>query len=317
MVGGKNFGNTNKETRNKVVMVDLETSLSKITTYKEFSGGFLCRCPFAPKTHPKKCDRSPSLVIYTDSNFFQCYSCGQKGRINELFTQLAVLIPSKIHEDLAFLWGESLWHIRSKLMERPLKEKVYLDEQILEHFPEINQAGTSYLLGRGVDKAAIREYDIRYDPRSNRVVFPVRDYTGKLLGMVGRNIEKKEHFKYFVSTTQVLGGENKLRFDRIAIVEGFIDLLKAWPWATDLGIDIACCWTAQLSHDHVKRLAMLDKYVYLMLDQDGAGNKGAREFAKVYPGLSTRLVWDHKNEKGEVADVGDMTEEQFTSFWRT
>lgn len=298
-------------------MLNLEESLQQITTYKEYSKGFLCRCPFAPKTHPKKYDRSPSLVVWPEINFFQCYACNQKGSISNLFVDLARLLPTPLHEKLAAQWADSLWHIHSKLRDKPVLEKVYLDEQILEHFPEINQAGTSYLLSRGVDKAAIREYDIRYDPRSNRVVFPVRDYTRKLLGMVGRNIEKKEHFKYFVSTTQVLGGENKLRFDRIAIVEGFIDLLKAWPWATDLGIDIACCWTAQLSHDHVKRLAMLDKYVYLMLDQDGAGNKGAREFAKVYPGLSTRLVWDHKNEKGEVADVGDMTEEQFTSFWRT
>ena len=52
-----------------------------------------------------------------------------------------------------------------------------------------------------------------------------------------------------------------------------------------------------------------------MLDQDSAGHKGAKKFAKEYPGLFTRLEWDFKNEKGEIADVGDMTESQFRSFF--
>jgi len=296
-------------------VVDLESSLQQITTYKQFASGYLCRCPFAPKTHPKGTDRSPSLVIWEEINRFHCYSCNQKGTINDLFTNLARIIPSPLHEKLAADWGESLWHIRSKFIERNQHETIYLDEEILEHFPPVTGPGKDYLIvDRGIDEQAIIEYDIRYDPRSNRVVFPVRDRKG-LLGFVGRNIKMKEHFKYFIESTKVLGGEDKFKYERIVIVEGFLDLLKCWPWANDMGLDVGVCWTATLSDTQIRKLANLDKYVYLMLDQDGAGNKGTDKFSKVYPGLSTRLTWDFLNVKGEIADVGDMTEQQFRSFY--
>lgn len=293
-------------------MVDLVESLDKITTYKEYSKGYLCKCPFAPKTHAKGYDRSPSLVVWPDINFFKCYSCGQTGNIRELFLDLARLIPNPTHDELAIKWADSLWHINYKFREKRQSEKIYLDDAILEHFPPLEDF--SYLFARGVGEAAIKEYDIRYDPRMDRVVFPVRDAKG-LLGFVGRDIKRKGHFKYAFESTLVLGGEDKLKHERIILVEGLIDLLKAWPWANSLGIDIACCWTATVSHQHIKTLAQLDKYVYLMLDQDDAGNKGSAKFGKEYPGLATRLVWDFRNENGEIADVGDMNESQFRSFF--
>jgi DNA primase len=294
-------------------MVDLEESLSQITTYKEYSKGYLCKCPFAPKTHPKGYDRSPSLVVWPEINFHQCYSCGKKGRIEELFLELSRLIPNTLHDELAAKWADSLWHVHHKIKDRPKREKLYLDEDILEHFPVLEDY--SYIFSRGVNSEAAKWYNLRYDPRADRVVFPVRDLTGGLLGFVGRDTQRKGHFKYFFESTFVLGGEDKLQNERIVIVEGFFDVLKAWPWAQSLGLDIACCWTATLSHEHIKTLAKLDKYVFLMLDQDSAGHKGAKKFAKEYPGLFTRLEWDFKNEKGEIADVGDMTESQFRSFF--
>ncbi len=294
-------------------MVDLLDSLNKITTVKEYAKGYLCKCPFAPKTHSKGYDRSPSLVVWPEIGRFACYSCGRKGIIPQLFTDLAELIPNPVHDELAVKWQDSLWHVTYKLREKPKTEKVYLSEEILEHFPPLEDF--SYIQSRKIDKVAAIEYDLRMDHRSNRVVFPVRDTTGGLLGFVGRHTERKEHFKYFFESSLVLGGEDKLKHERIIIVEGIFDLLKAKPWAESLGIDIACCWTASLSTHHVKTLAKLDKYVYLMLDQDSAGNNGANKFARDYPGLATRLVWDFTNDKGEVSDVGDMTEEQFRSFY--
>ena len=296
-------------------MVELEDSLNKITTYKTYSKGYLCNCVFAKKTHAKGYDRSPSLVVWPEINFFQCYGCNMKGSIPELFTKLAELIPTDEHKDLALKWQDSLWHIRHKFREKVKTEQVYLDEEILDHFPEVSGEGKDYLiLNRKVDEAAIVEYNIRWDDRSRRVIFPVRDKHG-LLGFVGRSIDKKEHFKYFVETTNVLGGEDKFKHERIVIVEGFLDLLKCWPAANELGLDVGCCWTATMSQTHIEKLAALDSFVYVMLDQDSAGDKGAEKFAKVYPGLSTRLVWDFQNDKGEIADVGDMTSEQFRSFF--
>ena len=296
-------------------MVDLEECLGKITTYKTYSKGYLCRCPFASKTHAKGYDRSPSLAVWPEINFFGCYSCGVRGEIRDLFVKLAELIPTDLHKELSLKWQDSLWHIRHRLIERPESERVYLSEEILEHFPKVYGEGKDYLIHqRKVDESAIEEYDIRWDDRSRRVVFPVRDKTG-LLGLVGRDIDRKGHFKYFLESNSVLCGEDKLKNERIAVVEGFLDILKVWPMANQLGIDLVCCGTASLSHKHVEILAERDAFVYLMLDQDDAGNKGATKFAKVYPGLSTRLVWDFKNEKGEIADVGDMTSEQFRSFF--
>jgi len=293
-------------------MVDLEASLEKITTFKTFEKGYLCRCPFAPKTHTRSYDKSPSLVIWGEIDFYQCYSCGQRGHIKELFLDLAKLIPSNLHEELAVQWQDSLWHVRSRIKEREDYPLVKLDEGMLQFFPPVYGEGKQYLLEkRGIDNSAIEHYDIRFDERSNRVVFPLRTMNKDLVGFVGRDIARKGHYKYMAETSKLLGGEDKLKYERIVVVEGFMDVLKCWPWANELGLDVVCCWTATLSRHQIKTLAKLDKFVYLMLDQDAAGNKGAAKFGKEYPGLCTRLEWDFLNSKGEVADVGDMNETQF------
>lgn len=293
--------------------MDIADSLGKITTYVEYSKGYLCRCPFAPKTHQRGYDRSPSLAVWPEIGFFKCYACGQCGKIPELFTKLAAIIPNELHLGLADKWENSVWRVNYLFREKETSPKIILDEDILEHFPKLTDF--SYLDSRGVSREVVDVFDLRYDPRSDRVVFPVRDKTSSLVGFVGRGVSTKSHWKYFFESNLVLGGEDKLAYERIIVVEGFFDLLKAWPWARSMGLDIVCCWTATLSDTHINTLAKLDKYVYLMLDQDAAGNKGANKFAKVYPGLSTRLQWNFENEKGEISDVGDFTEQQFRGFF--
>lgn len=294
--------------------MDLEEDLRSITDVKGYSNGFLCRCPFAKVTHPRGFDRSPSLVVFPEYGFWRCYSCGMCGSVQELFTKLADTIPSDKHLRLADKWRDSMWEVRWKLREKPSNtELVELDEQILSAFPTLEDY--SYLHGRGISNESIKFFDIRWDSRSKMVVFPVRNFRKRLVGFVGRSVVEKSHRKYFFESSLVLGGEDKLKYERIVVVEGFMDVLKCWPWANELGLDVVCCWTATLSRHQIKTLAKLDKFVYLMLDQDAAGNNGAAKFGKEYPGLCTRLQWDFLNSKGEVADVGDMNETQFKGFF--
>ena len=289
----------------------LEESLTELgSTYVEYAKGYLCNCVLSPITHARGGDRNRSLAIWPEINRYQCYSCGQKGEIQELFHKLYELMPSDKTEKIAAKWDNSLWHVKNRLKQRNTKSKFYLDEEILENFLPISGKPLDYLLDRKLDPEVIAWYDIRMNPAQDQAVFPIRDSKG-LLGAIGRHIEKKQHYKYFHESTLVLGGEDRLKHSRIIVVEGWIDVLKITKWAADYDCDVVCCWTSRLSDHHIKALASWDKYVFLMLDQDKAGHTGANDFQNKYPGLSTRLNWDFKNQKNEIADCGDMTENQF------
>lgn len=140
-----------------------------------------------------------------------------------------------------------------------------------------------------------------YDRLRNRLIFPIRDNQGRLLGFAGRvlgneepkylNPPETELYKKSSSFYGVFQAKNDIRKQRRAIlVEGYLDVIrlheKGWKEA------IAACGTA-LNENHIAKLKRLGiPEVILLFDGDKAGVKAAEKAAALFVknNLDSRVV---------------------------
>lgn len=130
-----------------------------------------------------------------------------------------------------------------------------------------------------------RKGERNYDAFRNRIIFPIRDHTGQLVGFGGRDLSgEKEAPKY-------LNSKDSKLFNKSAVLYG---LDKAWKhiqkagfvWLTEGNFDVismhqaglkntvATCGTS-LSVQHARLLMRYTKKIILLRDGDKAGRNAA------------------------------------------
>lgn len=279
--------------------------------FKKLSTGYQLNCPFAKFTHPSGVDRNPSCIVWQARNYWKCYSCGERGDLNRLFSRYGEL--ANIHVEFR------LDPLLVMLSENSEKEKpiLELDESILEIFEDDLEyvLQSRFCQERNFSPEALRKHNILADKFRKMMIFPVRGTHGELLGAVGRSLTgNRKHNNFFhFPTGKTLGGIDKLsERPKIALVEGMTDLLKCTLWAEELGYDVVCSWTANVTKEQARLLLDSGKVIHCWYDQDPAGMRGwsvLERLCKSDYGL-TRHCWNSG------LDVGSMTAEQFFSIFK-
>jgi len=143
--------------------------------------------------------------------------------------------------------------------------------------------------GLGIQKD-LKEGKI-YDYFRTRLMFPIHDVKGHLIGFGGRTLKKEESAKYINSPDGPLYRKSKALFSlhrakekmrtskNVVVVEGYFDVLACWR----LGITntVAQCGTA-LTDEHVQLLKRSAETVILALDQDEAGREAAERAFEMF-----------------------------------
>lgn len=118
-----------------------------------------------------------------------------------------------------------------------------------------------------------------YDYFRNRIIFPIRDARGRVIGFGGRAMGDGQP-KYLNSPQTVLFEKNNVLYalDRaresiklakqVVIVEGYVDAVIAHQYGTTQ--TVACIGSA-ITEKHIQQLKSLTKQVTLALDPDAAG----------------------------------------------
>ncbi len=128
-----------------------------------------------------------------------------------------------------------------------------------------------------------REDGGSYDRFRDRLMFPVFDGTGKVIGFGARALENAEP-KYLNSPqspifdkSRVLYGIHRARAaarrrDSIILVEGYVDVLQAHQHGWD---NVVAPMGTSLTEHHASTLSHLTRNIYLALDGDEAGQAAA------------------------------------------
>lgn len=208
----------------------------------------------------------------------KCFACDFKGDfvkfVAECFDKSREWAEDWLIENYSSMEsGEDLIDLEPIVLNAKPKKK-YLDESILNTFEDFHP----YMLQRKLTKEVVKEFEVKYDPKTECLVFPVRDEKGKLLMLTRRSVKDKKFIidKEKQKPVYLLYYLLKRNIQEAYVVESQINCLTLW---THYLPAIALFGTG--SEYQYELLNKSNIRVYnLMFDGDEAGDKGIREFLK-------------------------------------
>ena len=200
----------------------------------------------------KHLDKTPSFSISPDKNLFYCFSCGRAGGIIQYLQEYeglsfddAVTKACKLaNADISTMCHSPTVKLLKKI--RKLKQiKPTIEHEIINdnEYEKYSKCKISEWLDEGIRQNEIDLFDIRFDERSNRIVYPVRDIHGNLINIKGRTcfVDYKsmglmKYMNYYaVGTMDYLQGLDitlpyVLQQKEIILFESIKSVMKCFGW---------------------------------------------------------------------------------------
>ena len=323
--------NTLNEIRNNLNIVDVISSYLPLTSKGKNYFGV---CPFHD-------DHSPSMSVSNEKQIYTCFSCGATGNVFKFiqdYENLSFLEAVKKCADMA---GVSVDIGQAKMVNKyqdlydiyELSQKYYQNNINTEH----GKKAKEYLHGRNIDDTTIKEFGIglslkekdmltkllkskKYDEKTlirsglvnennyelndvyrNRIMFPLYDLNGKIIGYNGRVYNGEKENKYVNSKETDIFKKRELLYNYhrakeecrkkkcVIIMEGQLDVIRAYT----IGVKncVATLGTA-FGSEQAMLIRKLSNNVILCFDGDDAGLKATKgtiiELKKV--GIEPKVV---------------------------
>ena len=297
------------EIRNKVDIVDIiGERIPLVARGKNFFGV----CPFHD-------DTNPSMSVSREKQIYTCFSCHATGNV---FTFLMNYEHIDFKEALKYLGDKvGIDTSKVKVSKKETKyDKLYDAYNFsLKYYQNIlnsnfGKTAKKYLLNRGIDDKLIKEFEIglssdkrddltklltskdydlatlnkiglssdNHDIYVDRIMFPLHDVNGRVVGFSGR-IYKDDNSNKYVNTKETdifKKGEMLYHYHiareecrikkNIIIMEGFMDVIRAS--SSDIKNTVALIGTA-LTKEQINLIKRLSNNIYLCLDGDDPGVK--------------------------------------------
>jgi DNA primase len=299
---------------------DIIELINEVTPLEKRGKNHFGLCPF----HHEK---TPSFSVDEEKGLYHCFSCKASGNaltfvketkglasgdaIKFLAERLNITIDTKrfdkpnqkyfnINQEALNFYQVVLNHTKSgnEALNYLLNRK--LSKATIEQF-EIglapNQKDALYqalvqkniLTSDMIDLGLVREDETVYDLFRNRIMFPLHDEEGHVVGFSGRTYEEKDNHlsKYMNSPQTILFEKSEVLYNlhkikqvvketkRVVIFEGFMDVIAAHQAGIKEGV--AVMGTA-LTDKHIKKLKALTNTVILCFDGDQAGQDATKKF---------------------------------------
>ena len=301
------------EIRKSVNIVDVISSYMPLTKKGKNYFGV---CPFHD-------DHSPSMSVSKEKQIYTCFSCGATGNVIKFiqdYENISFLEAVKKCADLSgieFNYGKSIqknynqdlydiYKFASKLYQNNLHSKEgkeardylknrKLDDNIIKEFKiglSLNQASilTDALKKKYDEKTLIKsglvsegDYNL-YDIYRNRIMFPLYDLSGNIVGYNGRiyNSNNKNDSKYINSKETPIFKKGELLFNYhrakkeareykfVIVVEGQIDAIRCYQAGYK---NVVASLGTAITKEHAMLLRKLSNNIVLCFDGDSAGEK--------------------------------------------
>lgn len=308
MEGGMKMDNdiANK-IRSKVDIVDIIGERIPLTARgKNFFGV----CPFHEDTHP-------SMSVSREKQIYTCFSCHATGnvftflmnyehmdykevlkylgdRVGISTSGISVTRKTSKYDSWYAAYDFSLKYFQNNLnsnigkQAREYLSKRKIDEEVIKEFGiglslESRDDLTKLLTSKKYDLISLNRMGLsndNYDIYRNRIMFPLYDTFGKVVGFSGRIYDNSDQNKYLnTKETEIFKkGENLYHYHiakeecrkekSVIIMEGFMDVIRA----STIGIrnTVALMGTA-LTKEQIALIKRLSNHIILCLDGDDPG----------------------------------------------
>ena len=286
---------------------------SKLSYYKQKGEDIRVTCPNPNHKHGQ--ESTPSCGIYVGDDpekeygQWNCFTCSEKGSFVHF---VALCFEQSDHWAQNWLlkhYGEEIVNpLKDQLQPIDLNAKKnkprFLSEAILNPM----QSWHPYMAKRKLLPKVCEKFKVKYDPKTECLVFPVWDEFGRLYMLTRRSVNNKT---FIIDADKekpvyLLNFIREHNIKEVTIVESQINCLTLWGYGIPSVATFGCKVTP-------KQMELLKKsgitHIYTAFDPDEAGEKGTANLIK---GLSSSSIIDVIClPPGK--DVNDLTEEEFDS----
>jgi len=296
--------------------------ISEYLELKRAGSSYTTRCPF----HSEK---TPSFMVSPQKNIWKCFGCGKSGDALKFIMEYEGLSFADAIIKLANKYGIQVKFTKTDEKDKLLSGLFNITKELSEFYKEQLKNHTEprkYLDKRGLLPSVIDKFDIGYSPDDpekfeqfikeknipienlskigtisikedgkirdkfyKRIIFPIKDYKGRVVGFGGRRLDDGLP-KYINSPESEIYQKSKVLYGyyesrdyiretkEVVVVEGYFDVISLHQ----IGIKnvVATSGTA-LTKEHGKLISKFATDVILMFDSDSAGKKAAISASKI------------------------------------
>jgi len=299
--------------KNQVNIIDV---VSRSVPLKRAGNNYKGVCPF----HNEK---TPSFVVSEQKQIFTCFGCGATGDVIEFTKRYYNLDFSEAVEKLGKEYGIELERRQNSNDNREIYYQAnrLAANFFYKSFTEKANKGYAYMKRRGIEPAILKKFGIGYadeqwdslykylisqgidkkimielglvsegkngkcyDKFRNRVIFPIINTSGKVIGFGGRAIDPNDNPKYLNSPeSKVFQKKNNLyglnisrqnvgKEGYIILVEGYMDVIALYQGGVE---NVAASLGTALTENQARLIKRYTKNVVLSYDADNAGRAAA------------------------------------------
>lgn len=215
---------------------------------------------------------------------------------------------AKINQWVMGLWLDNLWHpekgeaARLYLKKRQISEETARSWQLglaMDAWDDVvAKAAGKKVLPRIMIEAGLaveKDHGRCYDKFRNRLMFPIEDVTGRIVGFGGRTLGD-DPAKYMNSPATVLFDKSHSLYGlgrarqaisktgTVVLVEGYTDVIMSHQCGVE---NVVAALGTSLTSGHARILRRYAKRIVLVFDSDVAGNAAANRALEV--GLSEKI----------------------------
>lgn len=288
-------------------------------------------CPFHD-------DSNPSLCVSREKQIYTCFSCHATGNVFTFLMNYEHKEFPEVVKELGDRVGIMVSSVSSRKTNNKYNDWYQIYDLANKYYQNnlMTSAGKSareYLKNRGITASLIKEFELGwsleerstltdllvkkgysydllnqvglsandYDIFHQRLMFPLHDLSGKVIGFSGRIIRDSDQNKYLNTKETDLFKKGKLLYHYhiakdaarikkcVLIMEGFMDIIRAS--SIDVKNTVATMGTA-LTRDHVQDIKRLSNTIILCFDGDEAGEKATLSAGELFleNGIETKVI---------------------------
>lgn len=243
----------------------------------------------SPFTYPP--ERTPSFSVRPDPPFFYDYSSGKGGNVYSFVKELkrcSAMETIDILKRFAGYDGEveiphkmaatvTCRQFLGKKQQKKESVATKLKDDFMDKY-EVQINKLNLWLVEGISMKSLEKFQVRYDPLTNRIVYPIRNLDGEIVNIGGRALdpdwkergERKYTYFFKWGTIDTMYGlsenlEDIKKSKEIIVFEGCKSVLLADTWGIH---NSAAILTSHLSTNQLKILIRLGCDVVFALDKD-------------------------------------------------
>jgi DNA primase len=339
-----------EEIKSQLDIIEIVAKYVKLRRVGKYYSGL---CPFHKET-------KPSFYVSPELQIFKCFGCGESGDVFKFLMKIENLSFNEVLEKIKLDYGlETKINSEVKLNKKIL-EINYASLKFFRHQLQKNKTVLDYLKKRGITELTIDKFELGFSPGNvllrdylyangynyelikeaglldsknfdrfqSRIIFPLRDENGRLVGFTGRifpdnhpgpkylnspetELFKKSHFLYGLYYAK----DYISQFKKVILVEGQFDFLLAWQ--NNYRYTVAVSGSA-LTPFHLKKLKKFTSKIILAFDNDSAGFTASLKANLMAKSLGFN-TFQLKYQAKDLADFfiggdGKLEEEKFENY---